>query len=285
MKRIHIVGVGYNPNTTNSTNYTYLNGNNYPNSSIYLSPGASGGSLIGVLIPVSLYVGNPDGCVTNYKIWRCKISTVASQIDYNWGCSPSNLTIIECIISSIVFPSASNLCIYNNILDGISGIGSGNIVRNNIFLAASYPLNAYSAIYSSNFENNIFLGSPFVIYYSNTFYNNVFNNNIFVENVTFPYPGTTNIGFNNIVNQSQGSIFVNQNGNTFGYDQDYHLQSSCPGKHAGHDGTDIGIYGGLFPWKDGSIPFNPHFDTITITPTTDQSGNLPVNIKVSAQDR
>jgi len=106
-----------------------------------------------------------------------------------------------------------------------------------------------------------------------------------VQNVTFPYQSTGSIGINNIVNQTQSTIFVNQSGNSFSYDDDYHLQSTCPGKNAGRDGTDIGIYGGASPWKEGSIPFNPHIQTLNISPVTNSSGNLNVNIQVEAQPR
>lgn len=69
----------------------------------------------------------------------------------------------------------------------------------------------------------------------------------------------------------------------FSYQYDFNLQIQSPGINAGTDGTDIGIYGGAFPWKEGSIPINPHIQTKTISSTTDPSGNLPVNIKVMTQ--
>ena len=77
---------------------------------------------------------------------------------------------------------------------------------------------------------------------------------------------------------------VYQSGNTFSYTQDYHLKSNCVGKNAGKDGTDIGIYGGVFPWKEGSVPKNPHIINSTIGGTTNSNSALPINIKVSAQD-
>jgi hypothetical protein len=72
---------------------------------------------------------------------------------------------------------------------------------------------------------------------------------------------------------------------SFSYSDDYHLKSTSVGVNAGRDGTDIGIYGGAFPWKEGSLTFNPHYQRINISPTTDNNGNLNVNIKVEAQER
>jgi hypothetical protein len=112
--------------------------------------------------------------------------------------------------------------------------------------------------------------------------NCIFNNNLFVQNINFPIG--TNLGSNNIVNQNPSSIFINQSGTTYNYEQNYHLQPTCPGKNAGTDGTDIGVYGGMFPWKDGSLPPNPHVQYKNIQQSTDQNGNLNVNIKVAAQD-
>lgn len=45
----------------------------------------------------------------------------------------------------------------------------------------------------------------------------------------------------------------------------------------------MGIYGGSTPWKEGAIPSNPHIFFKNISNATDGSGNLPVQIKVSAQ--
>ena len=67
------------------------------------------------------------------------------------------------------------------------------------------------------------------------------------------------------------------------FHNNYRLKSTSLGHNAGTDGTDIGIYGGVFPWKDGSMPSNPHIISKTIPGTTDASGNLNVNIKVEAE--
>lgn len=279
VKPIHIIGVGHNPDSTNATYYTYLTGTSYPSGSINLSIEASGGSLTGVYIPGQLFLGNPNGCVNDYSIWRCNIGSLESSVPYSWGCAPSNVSIYECI-TGIYLPGGSDFIICNSIISLC--IGNNNTIKNNIIFGA---LNAQSAsLNNSIFENNIFLGVPFVCYYSNTFYNNLFNNNLFVEDLTFPFQGTNNLGIYNIVNQPLASIFINYAGNGFNYDDSYHLQPSCPGINAGSDGTDIGIYGGMFPWKEGSLPPNPHIQYKQIQQSTDQNGNLNVNIKVAAQD-
>ena len=130
----------------------------------------------------------------------------------------------------------------------------------------------------SLFENNIFVFTYHLNYVSNSnFLNNSFN-----EEITFPYG--TNVGTNNFPYYGISGTFLNADGGQFSYSKDYHLQESFPGKNGGTDGTDIGIYGGQYPWKEGSIPFNPHIQLKNISGNTDQNGNLNVNIKVAAQD-
>ena len=58
-----------------------------------------------------------------------------------------------------------------------------------------------------------------------------------------------NTGVNNQIDVDP--LFVNVSSTTFDYAYDYHLQATSPGKNAGTDGTDIGIYGGAYPFPSG----------------------------------
>jgi hypothetical protein len=140
----------------------------------------------------------------------------------------------------------------------------------------------------SLFENNIFC-FPGINNYGSWVSpigganNCIIKNNLLVNEPSFPI-GTTNIYSNNIIVSSSDSIFINQSGVIFNYLHDYHLKYTCPAKNAGSDGTDIGIYGGAFPWKEGSIPSNPHIQFKSIAPKTTNQNTLPIQIKVKAQD-
>ena len=108
--------------------------------------------------------------------------------------------------------------------------------------------------------------------------NCTFKNNIGISmNGTYTGSYATNAFGSGNVTELIETTFVN-------HSNDFHLNITSLGKNAGTDGTDIGIYGGAFPWKEGSIPTNPHFQKINIAPKTDNSGNLNVKIKVAAQD-
>jgi len=283
-KQLHLIGAGHHPDSSLATNPTYIN------SYIELREGSDGSSFTGICFPgtsAGISFGNGTFCAKNIAVRRCYIYSLRFSVSYSWSCGSIDNVLIENIfLSNLYAIGGHHNQISNNILFMLDGFGNYNNIRNNIFLSTSGNVIAQGPdISNSWFENNIFLASTNVFsYHSTTFKNNVFNNNLFVQNISFPVNSST-IGSNNIVNQPQSSIFVNQSGNAFNYAHDYHLQPTCPGKNAGRDGTDIGIYGGVSPWKDGSIPFNPHFQSITVAPTTDSTGNLNVNIKVEAQHR
>jgi len=283
-KRLCIIGVGYNLDSTIATFPTTLNGN------ITLAAGATLGTLTGILLNGNLTATNDP--INSYTITRCHITNgiTLNQTDSNFIFIQN---IIEGNLGSPTTPT--NFLFLNNIIIGIfaywhwqwnefypGGSFINSIFNNNIFLDNSFSNGpwwfSFSSVYSL-IKNNIFIGSTADF---GGVANSIAKNNLFVENISFP--NGTNIGSYNIVNQPQSSIFVNQSGNSFSYTQDYHLQPSCPGKNAGTDGTDIGIYGGQFPWKDGSVPFNPHVIISNIGDNTNSNGALPVNIKVAAQD-
>ena len=94
-----------------------------------------------------------------------------------------------------------------------------------------------------------------------------------------PEANSANGNFNNV---APADIFINQNGNSFNYSHNYHLQN--PSTYMGTDATQCGIYGGIYPYKEAAIPSNPHIREKIISNITDINGNINVNIKVAAQD-
>jgi hypothetical protein len=297
-KRIYIIGIGHNVNYSSATGYTLLTGD------ILLQKGASGGLITGAYISGAIRYGRNDYAsnsgdslmdVDDFIISRCNISYILLY-STSQGCFGSNLLasnnlFIENIIrGNSTLSNSTNHKFYNNIIQGTVRQVDQCILKNNIFLYSGDGTNNNSPIIAPSnciIENNIFFGPKafsrqYLCYYYKDMNNDIINNNLFLENIT-SFCGTC-YGYNNIINQLDTSIFINHTGNSFNYSNDYHLKSDSPGKFAGKDGTDIGIYGGSFPWKEGSIPFNPHYQEVQIAPQTDNQGNLNVKIKVSAQD-
>ena len=268
-KLLYIVGVGHHPDSTSATNFSYLIGD------FNLNSGSDNGYLTGVYINGSF---NIVTAINNYSVSRCNILAVNFNVN-----TITNIAFSENNVRGVVSigGSANNL-FSNNIVNGfIINIGPENIFSNNIFMASGscyWGCNGPLKFQSSLVENNIFIGITYGLAECS---NSIFNRNLFIENIGFP--NGSNLGSNNIVNQIQDSIFISQTGNVFSYTDNYHLKPTCLGKNAGTDGTDVGIYGGLFPWKEGSIPSNPHIQFKNISGSTNSSGALPVNIRVEAQ--
>jgi hypothetical protein len=268
-KTLHIIGTGHNPASSQVGGICKLNGD------ILIAEGSGNGSLTGVLVTGYIsYSGYPTTKVSNYSLTRCRINGTVT-LSYNF----TQFVISENVFDDKIYGGdATDNIFSNNIFAGwVGDFSNNNMFKNNIMMSTtSSSANNFSLCF---FDNNvIFAGTKLGATEC------IFNNNLFVDSGPFPL-GTTNQDFKNIISQAQSSIFVTQSGNTFNYTQDYHLQATCPGKNAGKEGTDIGIYGGTFPWKEGSIPFNPHFQQVQVSPNTDANGNLNVNIKVEAQER
>jgi len=113
----------------------------------------------------------------------------------------------------------------------------------------------HTACELSTFSNNIFIGIPPVG--SNTFVNN--HNSVVIT-----------------------GLFINQTGNAFDYTHDYHLVS--PGTYLGLDGNQVGIYGGLFPFKESALPVNPNIVSKIIASQTNAGGELNIQVQVKAQN-
>ncbi len=212
-------------------------------------------------------------CITNYYIHL-----------YGKG---SNNVITECEFKYYVDGNGSGY---------LSGVGSG---LSCIFSKCIFE-NGYSTFRNSSVYNCIFNSLYSVSFYNCTLNNNIFILNRSVTNTQYTVIGTNNTysnnlwvggyptvayasdnnSFNNeIERESYANVFINADSG------DYHLKAECSGKNAGSDGTDVGIYGTSVPFKEDRLPLIPNFKLKVISPETDATGKLPVNIVVEAQDR
>ena len=283
-KRIHIIGVGHYPDSTEATNYTRLEGY------VRFFTGADTSSIEGCYITYDIRFGtsgsNDD--IKNITINRCNVQDIYLSYTGSATSESENTLINECVVRGNIFAAnTDNQIISKSIINNFIDYLSNSYVTNCIFLYVGSNNSVFGRyhpqfIVSSLFENNIIFDSYPLGGSSNNNQNCMFNNNLFVYDQSFPYG--TNVGSNNIVNFPQEDIFINQTGNAFSYDHNYHLQPTCPGVGAGTDGTNIGIYGTDLPYKEGAVPCNPHIQTQNVT--YDKNTNtLSVDVKVSAQDR
>ena len=104
----------------------------------------------------------------------------------------------------------------------------------------------YNTIYSNNIFHTF---SPYNVDITNCTFNNNISYN--TTNDNFNITGT-NSGGSNLVGQDPLFVSTGTSMN-FEYIDDYNVQTGSPAINAGTDGTDIGIYGGSYPWPEGGI--------------------------------
>jgi hypothetical protein len=276
-KRLNIYGAGHYPDSSHATGVTYLTGN------IYFCNGSDSSYVTGIYFMNGVFVGsNSDNQLVNgLNFKRCRFDgTLQLAINGNFPEGKGHL-ISENVIWNLHGEGTQNCIVEKNIINAWAGyFNSNNLFTNNIFLG--YANSIYDGVNNCFFQNNIFSQNIAYSPLNGATYCN-FQNNLFVSDITFP--NGSNTGTNNIVSQPIESIYNNYTAwNNFLYTSNYHLQPTCPGVGAGTDGTDIGIYGTTYPYKDGGIPINPHI-RISNIPLNTSNGKLPVHIEVDAQTK
>jgi hypothetical protein len=271
-KRLAIYGAGFHPDSVAVTGATVINGN------LILQNDADSCFIQGIDVNGNISTTS-NHKVDGFTLSRCRFNSLT--FDGNFSSPCNNVIVKECIIGgNVALNNLSYSDITNNLIQGIVSNGEYNAVQNNIFFHES-PYNYYYTISNcdnSLFANNVFLRTTQVtsIWGSTEF--STFSNNVFT--------GTPNVGSNNFnanyYNVDMSTFFVNQSGFTPSFYDDYNLID--PATYLGIDGSEVGIFGGLYPFKAGTLPENPHFQTKTIAPQTDVNGDLNIQIQVGAQD-
>jgi len=277
-KKLRIIGAGHDPSTTSATFKTRLAGD------LKLSEEASGFYLEGV--KVSNIYFDTDEQVNDVTIKRCNIHNI--YIDGNRTTPSHNCIFQQNIIHDANLSNLTNSYFFNNIIENhISNADNLNFM-NNVFL---YTDTYYSVFYHANsciLKNNIFLQEGNNFSAADSYSEHLTCSHNIICATTYDPSNTTYFGRYPILDSNyqmnRTDVLVNQSGDTFDYSHNYHLQ---PGAQAnlGDDGTEIGIYGGYYPWKEGSIPSNPHISSKNISSDTNANGTIHIDINVRAQDR
>ncbi|MDD2411598.1 MAG: right-handed parallel beta-helix repeat-containing protein [Bacteroidales bacterium] len=274
-KGLVIIGAGYHPDSTTTTLPTVLSGD------LTISQNADNLWLEGIEITGGISF-NTNHKIDSVTIRRCKFSTLTYAGNGTTPCVDN--VIRENVISGAVnLGNAASSMLSNNIIGGQISNASNIGISNNIFLSnpnstAYYNIPFYivnSCFISNNIIFRNYGGGAYV--YSNCNLN-TFSNNIF----TLVPDAGTNTFTGNYNSIDIATVFINQSGNAFDYNHDYHLVD--PASYLGTDGSQVGIYGGMYPIKDGAVPQNPHFQFKNISTQTDNNGELNIQIQVEAQD-
>jgi hypothetical protein len=189
------------------------------------------------------------------------------------------------IRNTVDLSNTLNVVLTNNVFQHrVYYIYQGSIT-NNVFTTTpytGYPYYVYAGLYdidNSKIENNIFIhpDGPFVFILCD---NSVINKNLFGTTASVNF--TNNMPQGNYTSVGSANVFVTWSSSSYLYTDNYHLKA--PESYPGMDGTQVGIYGGLRPWKEGSLPLNPHIQSKTIADKTDAAGKIQVQVKVVAQN-
>ena len=264
-KILKIYGVGHAEQATTATGSTYINAD------INLKEGADDFHIEGVNFN-SLSIER-DKSIKNLVVKRCNIRASIS-ITGNTNPSEDLLVTGSIIHNTINVQNAVRVLLSNNIINSTINNTHNNIIKNNIFVYKS-TTSGYSIGGSNNhLSNNIFIRQD--SYYRNNICSgdgNQFYNNAFVYGP--PNFGTNPVTVDNWFPIDLDVFFIDYAGG------DYHLTE--PANYIGEDGTQIGVFGGMYPYKVDGVPVIPYIESATIPHKVDESGKLPVNIKVKAQ--
>ncbi len=271
-KKLSIIGAGYHPDSSLSTGTTQVS------SALTFSAGAEGSFVSGIYSSATHTIN-----CSNIVISRCNLSNLVLSTN-----ALSMILIEENICRGDVTGRGlllTNVLLRKNIVFGsLDDLASGGVTcSNNIFIRHIANFQGNSYLTNCLFQNNIFL---FNASSNPTWYwgsNNHYANNLFVcppDHIG----ANNNTQIGNIFSETLANIFTNYtSGSVWSKTLNFHLKVGCNGIGLGTDGTDVGIYGSTAPFKDGGLPFNPHFKSVSIPNSTSPDGKLNINITVQAQ--
>lgn len=230
----------------------------------------------------NLKLGDYNATLTikNLTIKRCRF---ANRVDFDpdsYHCINYNTNIINCIINSIdVGYGGRNLSIYNSIindLQGVSSIKSYNVTA----LIKNCLIFRFNSIYATFKDNLLSISTNASTIYSEYAASSYYQNNLSSIDLFSNKPVSHN--YNNWVSKSHLSIFGIEIGNEYNPQYTYELKPGNETIYVGTDGTQVGLYGGLYPFT--KIPSNPQIISKEIDTNTTVDGKLKVSIKVKAQE-
>lgn len=293
-KRLVWVGAGYRPDTNMVTTPTVFT--SHPTSQIFVRQGASGSRFHGIRFERAFQVGggSPEK-VTDIGITRCEF-TSALFLAAALGNSASNVQFRQSVMRQGVWVpqgmgigalnAPQGLLIENCIIVGSIDLGgalaTGN-VKNSILLSPDL---------SSPIKNN---GLAYVnCIFANSSSGLAINNPSYFQDCLFAQPGEGTLNWGpNAINSggceasilTHTNVFINvPHWSTFAYNHDYHLTpTTSPALNMG--GVDSGVYGGPVgaAWKEGGIPFNPHWISLSSSLGATTGGVINVNFSGAAQ--
>lgn len=186
--------------------------------------------------------------------------------DYLVGCGATETSTAFWTIENSIFSSTNATCIrglYN------ATIRNNLIVNSSTSTGTNYSYRCLSQLTDCQIVNNIIIKtkSPANALYSvdaTQLHNNVISSN------TNPETNRANVTTTDAV--YTGDV------------QSYALTDDSPARGYGEDGTDCGIFGGLYPYVKGGLPYgHPYYENFVVS-SMPVDGKINVSLKVKMQD-
>lgn len=230
------------------------------------------------------------GGVSNISFTRCAFSAFP-MAGFNMT-APNNVQIRQCLFRSGITNGGTNapqdLLIENSIIVGGIDFGSNDIAT--ALVTQCVLLDMITSAGENEgvtFTRNIFTraSSSYNVNSAASYQCNLF---CMTTGNTLNWTGATDLGGNLGWQITPTNVFVNVPVfNTYNETYDYHLTPNSPGLSStmGCAEGEVGIYGGPpgSPWKDGAIPFNPHWISLSPSLGSTNGGVINVNLSGAAQ--
>ncbi len=214
--------------------------------------------------------------ISNIKVFRNQIGQINMALN-NWA-------IYNNVFSGNCYGlngnnASSSVVIQNNIFYSATGnVNSFNqpsvVIDHNLFINVTGGCNAGTAALSSLqfaiITNNIFTSSSGTLCWNNVT-QSTFNNNLSVSsNISTVAPTNSFLSNNNTGGGNQVGVnplfITDPDFNNYSNTDNYRLTpTTSPGYQKATDGTDIGIYGGSYPFPSGGAP-GSGYDTSPLPP-------------------
>lgn len=235
-------------------------------------------------IAVRLGTSVPTSDADDVLISRCEITSLTIGSG-SFGSLANNALVEQCIISGLNLNQSTDPVIRNCVI----GDMDGGVATSDAQIEQCMFFNfALSSNIGNEYRNCIFIRNQSSAFVANET-DAIFSNNLFVGQSGFSFSigaNATDAGGNVVdspINTVNGAFpqLTSTSYTTFAHGDDY--TPAAQWLTAGLGGTQVGIYGGARPWKNGLLPFNPHWIEL-IAPSTTVNGTLQgVQIKASAQ--
>lgn len=237
----------------------------------------------------SLYVTNVKFYNYDCRLYRCFVGSSATWAGTS-AATGSN-SIHSCYFTGTIKGTSAKAIfdIQNTILYTSTYNVIYNLINSNIChcVIVGNDQNAHynyiiQNVTSSSIIDNIIVNTYNYIYTISNY--DVSSMNTIHHNVMSGFDNTTNYPLNYITNSSSLSKICKCTGTTVSGTY-FELKSNSPAVNYASDGSDCGVYGGLYPYVDYGRPiYVPYFTNINV-PAKATNGTLPISVTVEVQNK